>query len=462
VEEPLSEFYVTVKIHKTPWATQPIFAQSGSLLHGLGRWVDQQLQPICKKLPTYISSSASLKTKLDDLQVPHAARTRLFTMDAVSMYTNTETDHALEVIATYLRSNPECYNADAIIDGLAIVMRHCLFKFGDTYWHQIDRTAMGAPPAPSYATLYYGIHEINTLLPVFGPNLALHVRYIDDGFGIWICHDNVTTDDALWQDFQDSSKFGKLRWTFSDRQQSVPFLGIRITLQPNGRLRTKQYEKELHLYLYLPPHSAHPPGLLKGLIAGMIYRILRLTTDAADIRTDIQNRYNRLRRRGYSCDTLSPLFADAYNNVYKKLHNHTTVDPTATTTENRIFLHIPYNQLDPSRRRLQALFHHHLNHPKNERQLHDLKNFEGYYCPTRRLVIAYHKQLNIKNVLFPRRFRKITGRQVSSFLPPPEEVPPEPPDPHNCNHKVLHSTALCPPQPVRGRPVPIQPNLQLF
>jgi hypothetical protein len=124
-------------------------------------------------------------------------------------------------------------------------------------------------------------------------------------------------------------------------------LDIHITLQPNGRLLTKLYEKELHLYLYLPPHSAHPPGLLKGLIAGMIYRILRLTTDAADIRSDIQNLYNRLRRRGYSCETLSPLFATACNHVHRKLLNRTTVDKT-TANKDRIFLHIPYNQLDPS------------------------------------------------------------------------------------------------------------------
>jgi uncharacterized protein (UPF0335 family) len=135
--------------------------------------------------------------------------------------------------------------------------------------------------------------------------------------------------------------------------------------------------KKRYTYIFIcPPHSAHPPGLLKGLIAGMIYRILRLTANAADISSDIQNLYNRLRQRGYSCETLPPLFATAYNHEHRKLLNRTTVDKT-TANKDRIFLHIPYNRLDPSRRRLQALFHHHLNHPKNEPQLHDLKNFEG-------------------------------------------------------------------------------------
>ena len=46
-------FYITTKIHKKPWQTRPIISVCGSLLYGLGKWLDQQLKPICKKLPSY-------------------------------------------------------------------------------------------------------------------------------------------------------------------------------------------------------------------------------------------------------------------------------------------------------------------------------------------------------------------------------------------------------------------------
>jgi hypothetical protein len=74
------------------------------------------------------------------------------------------------------------------------------------------------------------------------------------------------------------SNFGKLKWTVNAPSWSVDFLDLALTIW-NGRVESNLFEKILNLYLYLPPHSAHPPGVLKGLVAGMLLHIIQLTTN---------------------------------------------------------------------------------------------------------------------------------------------------------------------------------------
>jgi hypothetical protein len=155
VESPFAEFYALIKIHKTTIATHPIMSQCGSILHGLGRWVDQQLQPLVRQLQCYIKSSATIKVTLEDLQLPPNRRLRLFTMDARSMYTNIDITHALEVLNPFLCYNSLCYGTSTILNTLEIIMRCCYFRFGDSFFHQEDGTAMGAPPVPSFTMLYF-------------------------------------------------------------------------------------------------------------------------------------------------------------------------------------------------------------------------------------------------------------------------------------------------------------------
>ena len=61
------------------------------------------------------------------------------------MYTNIDTEHALKVIAIFLRTSPLCsdISAEPIISGLGIIMRNNVFRFGDTFWLQRTGTAMG-------------------------------------------------------------------------------------------------------------------------------------------------------------------------------------------------------------------------------------------------------------------------------------------------------------------------------
>jgi hypothetical protein len=99
------------KVHKFPWAVQPIVSVSGSVTHGLGCWLDQKLKPLVCKLPSYIESSFGLKTwlsRLSQLNVDFS-NISLLTCDAVlMMYTNIDTDQALEVITYFLRTSPLC------------------------------------------------------------------------------------------------------------------------------------------------------------------------------------------------------------------------------------------------------------------------------------------------------------------------------------------------------------------
>lgn len=165
VENPYGHFYLLAKVHKTPWATRPITSVSGSLLHGLGRWVEQQLQLVVKKLPYTTTNSWSLAHRLCQLPTlpPNA---QLFTADAVSMYPNIDTQHALSTIGTFLLSeaftNLQCpIDVTALLEGLNIVMKHNIFTFDGVHsaQSQLTGTAMGTPPAPMYATLYYNLHE---------------------------------------------------------------------------------------------------------------------------------------------------------------------------------------------------------------------------------------------------------------------------------------------------------------
>ena len=198
-DDPFAYFYIHAKVHKTPWCSHPIISCSGSLCHGLGKWLDQELQPIIKCLPSYLPSSTTLKHCLDNLYMT-PLHISLFTCDAQSLYTNISTDHALTATATYLCRCPYCHNSGAIIQGLEILMHHNVFQFGDTYSIQLTRTAMGTPPAPAYATLNFGIHKLN-FLPQFALFLVVYCHYIDDILGVWCHHPNPNNDNDTWKCF---------------------------------------------------------------------------------------------------------------------------------------------------------------------------------------------------------------------------------------------------------------------
>eukprot|EP00956_Cyclotella_meneghiniana_P004187 scaffold5127_cov49-Cyclotella_meneghiniana.AAC.3 len=107
------------------------------------------------------------------------------------MYTNIKTEPALASITEHIRNKVRMGDTkkDTLIEGMNLVFRNNLFKFGDTYWRQKSGTAMGTPPAPPYATIFYALHE-NEMLPRWSQQIPFYKRFIDDVFGIWLTHED--------------------------------------------------------------------------------------------------------------------------------------------------------------------------------------------------------------------------------------------------------------------------------
>jgi hypothetical protein len=266
---------------------------------------------------------------------------------------------------------------------------------------------MGTPPACMYAILYYGIHELS-FVPRFQQIVPLYKRYIDDVIGLWIMDDDQSTDAQNWKLFQEAMPFGKLTWEFSPRTTSVDFLDLTLTLD-HQRIVTRLFEKPLNLYLYIPPHSAHPPGILSGMITGYVTRVFRLTSTKTDCEASIRKFYRRLCARGYTPSRLLPLFHDALKRAQTR-----RCDP-CDDQEERIYLHLQYHPHDPPSQALQRLFRDNLLSPAKEPLLTTLCNLNKAPFRSKRMIIAYKRPPNLKNILFPRKFREAPNAKASSF-----------------------------------------------
>lgn len=111
------------------------------------------------------------------------------------MYGNIHKEEDLHTIKRYL--NTYCHKSDKsfdtplVIDLLALILIHSMFKFGDTWWVQETGTAMGMPYACICATLFFAWFERQILLRNYWKNILYYKRSINDIVGIWI-DDQIT------------------------------------------------------------------------------------------------------------------------------------------------------------------------------------------------------------------------------------------------------------------------------
>ena len=73
----------------------------------------------------------------------------------------------------------------------------------------------------------------------------------------------------------------------------------------------------MNLYLYIPPHSAHQPGIVKSLIFGQLQRYWLQNTYVEDYQHFTSLLLNRLLDRGHTHKNLQPIFLQAAAKIEK-------------------------------------------------------------------------------------------------------------------------------------------------
>jgi hypothetical protein len=387
-------FYAIPKVHKKPLKTRPVVSCVNSYNAVYSKWLDYKLSALLPFTPSYLKNSTDLLNLLKTLPpLPEGAK--IFTADAVSMYTNIDTNTALIAINNMLQkekfSIPSNFPTQLILKTLHIIMKENIFQFDDTFWLQKDGTAMGTPVAVMYSTIAYGAHENEHILNnKFNNNLIFYKRYIDDIFGIWIPTENIKEDQNNWEAFKNSlNGFGNLKWQVEDLTTTTHFLDLTIKIQ-NNKIHSTTYQKEMNLHLYLPATSAHPIGCLKGLIIGTLLRYREQNNDE-NFKKYTSNFITHLLNRGYHMNQLKPILEIAANiintkNIQYILEDATTKPHTQTVqknNQNTLYIHWQHHPSGLKRKNIREIYN---------KTLKGKDNFQ-------KLTVALSRPKNLRDIL---------------------------------------------------------------
>jgi hypothetical protein len=214
------------------------------------------------------------------------------------MYTNIDTPTGITAIRDFIQTNKnqisDNFPVNLFLEILELVMYNNIFTFSDTYWLQLTGTAMGTPVACAYATVTFGQFENSVILRDFKQHLLYYKRYIDDIIRVWLPPEN--NDITPWNSFKEKlNSWGQLKWKIQEPSKRTIFLDLELQIQ-NSYISTKTFQKDMILYLYIPPMSAHLPSCFKGLITGEVRRYW-LQNNSDDYQTILQIHQTSRRKR---------------------------------------------------------------------------------------------------------------------------------------------------------------------
>ena len=129
--------------------------------------------------------------------------------------------------------------------------------------------------------------------------------------------------------------------------------------------------------------------------------------------------YARLLVCGYQNDLLIPAFTKVITGA-RTFIKRGSVQPFVSEqdkdTQGRFFFHLKYHPREPNSKSLQRQWRQHLLHPSWEPTLQSLKNKYKIPIGINSMCVAYSRPENLGNIFTYRKFDRLDGPPVSSYL----------------------------------------------
>ena len=218
-----ARFYLLPKIHKRLYNV-PVISNCGYYTENISSFLDFHLQPIAKKVKSYIKDTNDFLKKLRSLtNLP--GNSLLCTMDVVGLYPNIPHDKGLSALRKRLNErDKKDVSTDTLVELAELVLKNNIFNFNKRTLKQKRSTAIGTKFAPVYSILFMAELE-EKILEIVDNKPYIWWRYIDDIFFIW-----EHGEEKLRNFVNNLNKF-TAEWS----QKSINFLDVTVSLI-NGQI----------------------------------------------------------------------------------------------------------------------------------------------------------------------------------------------------------------------------------
>lgn len=377
----------------------------------------QILLPFLSEVPAHLENTCQLLTRLKAIPAEQLRGKIPISLDVVSLYTNVNTQEAISVTDTLLRTKygQQVWGipVDLIIDILTFILRNNCFHFNGMFFKQTRGLAMGSKISPILAILVMDQLERSTLFQQTLLHPVTFLRYIDDC--VLIIDRDIDLANILERlnSLHESIKFELQK----PRQDNfLPVLDTLLRISESGQVQHKFYVKEANRGLFIHALSALPTCIKRNAIKEEIHRAKSLSSEQSWKLEATKHMTDKFRSNGYTSEQIKQHTKQRHRNQQHPEHNRKPFDSSC-------IMKVPFisNKFNGQLKRLvnkYALGIQLVTQPAPSLARRLIKNKRHLQCNKRSCPIKDPQICNARNVVYKATCTICDKYYIGSTSPP--------------------------------------------